>query len=208
MVHYLTENFLKDVPYTVNKFSTHKFDDNNILVTTDHGSWAVLSKEEHELLLNNKIQEDLKLFDVLEERGVILTEKNHTSIIETFKERFSYLSNGIGLHIIAPTLRCNQRCVYCHANSKDLNAKDYDMDEDIAKSVVDFIFQTPAKFVTIEFQGGEPLVLFPIVQYIIEYAKKKNNAMHYERGWWIGDGDDEERKRKQKIWSGRMGKKK
>jgi His-Xaa-Ser system radical SAM maturase HxsB len=187
MVYYLTENFLKDKPYIVNKFCSHKFDGDHILITTDHGSWVVLSNEENELLLNNKVEEDLHLFDVLEEKGIILTEKNKNNLIETFRERYSYLSNGIGLHIIAPTLRCNQRCVYCHANSRDLNAKEYDMDEDTAKSVVDFIFQTPAKFVTMEFQGGEPLILFPILQYIIEYAKKKNSATHHEMGWWSGD---------------------
>lgn len=188
MVYYLTENFLKDIPYIVNKFCTHKFDDNHILVTTDHGSWVVLSREEYDLLLRNKVEEDLHLFEVLEEKGIIITERNQTSITETYRQRLDYLFNGINLHIIAPTLRCNQCCVYCHANSRDLTAKGYDMDEDTARAVVDFIFQSPSKFLNIEFQGGEPLVLFPIVQYIIEYVKKKNNSMNCDdRGWFSGD---------------------
>ncbi len=188
MVYYLTENFLKDKPYVINKVCTHKFDDNHILVTTDHGSWLVLSKEEYDLLLRNKVEEDLHLFEVLEERGIIITERNQNSITETYRQRFDYLFNGVNLHIIAPTLRCNQRCVYCHANSRDLTAKGYDMDEDTAKSVVDFIFQSPSKFFNIEFQGGEPLVLFPIVQYIMESIKKKNNsATCNEQGWFFGN---------------------
>lgn len=188
MVYYLTENFLKDVPYIINKFCTHQFDDNHILVTTDHGAWVVLSKEEYDLLLRNKMEEDLHLFEVLEEKGIILTERNQNNITEIYKQRFRYLFNGIGLHIIAPTLRCNQNCIYCQANSRDLKDKGCDMDEDTAKSVVDFIFQSPSKFLNIEFQGGEPLVAFPIIQHIIEYVKKKNNSMSCNnQGWFFGN---------------------
>lgn len=176
MVYYLNENFLKEKPYVLNKFLTHKIDDNHMLLTTGHGAWVILSKEQYDLFSRDKIEEDCYLFDVLEEKGIILTEENQEKLIKTYKERFSYLFNGIGLHIISPTLRCNQKCVYCHAKSKDLGLREYDMDEDTAKEVVDFIFQTPSDSVNIEFQGGEPLSLFSIVQYIMEYAKKKNNS--------------------------------
>jgi len=57
------------------------------------------------------------------------------------------------------------------------------MDEDTAEKVVNFIFQTPAPLINIEFQGGEPLLNFPIIQYVIEYSKKlnkkyKKNLLH------------------------------
>ncbi|MFH0832592.1 MAG: His-Xaa-Ser system radical SAM maturase HxsB [Candidatus Aenigmatarchaeota archaeon] len=188
MVYYLNENIINNVPYTANKFLTHKFDDEHILVTTDHGSWIVLSKNEYDLLIRNKINEDPHLFDVLEERGIIITEKNTNDMVDTCKQRFNYLFNGINLHIIVPTLRCNQNCIYCHALSKDINSKEYDMDETTAKAVVDFIFQSPSKFLNIEFQGGEPLLNFPIVKYIVDYTKEKNKSPKPdERGWYTGD---------------------
>ena len=187
MVYYLNEDFLKDVPYVINKFCNQKFDDNHILLTTDHGSWVLLSKEEYELLLKKRVEEDSHLFEVLEDKGIIITEKNQNSLVEGYGEKFNYLFNGISLHIIAPTLRCNQNCVYCQANSKDLKCKNYDMDENTSKDVIDFIFQTPSKFINVEFQGGEPLVIFPILQYIIEYVKQKNNSTNCnEKGWFSG----------------------
>jgi uncharacterized protein len=65
-------------------------------------------------------------------------------------------------------------CVYCHASSKSRIMKEFDMDEKIAKKTVDFIFETPSPGLTIEFQGGEPLLNWKIVKYIIEYAQEKN----------------------------------
>lgn len=56
-------------------------------------------------------------------------------------------------------------------------SKDFLMDEDTAESVVDFILQTPAKSIDIEFQGGEPLTNFSIIQHIIDYSKKANEKI-------------------------------
>src|SRR4030042_6996344 len=187
MVYYLNENFLKNKPYVVNKFCSQKISDEKFLLTTDHGSWVVLSNDEFNLLLKNKLEENSELYLVLEDKGLIINERNHANIEKKYNERFGYLFNGINLHVIAPTLRCNQKCVYCHANSRDIKENGYDMNEDTAKSVVDFIFQSPSKFLNIEFQGGEPLLAFPIVQFIIEYAKKKNNStVPNNEGWFSG----------------------
>ena len=67
-------------------------------------------------------------------------------------------------------------CIYCHASSKPASAKSYDMDKETAKKTVDFIFTSPNEDITIEFQGGEPLLNWGIVKYIIEYAKQKNTT--------------------------------
>ena len=160
-------------PFTLNKFWTKKIGD-KILLTTHHGDWVVLSQEEFDTLRFGKIREDPNLFGILKNKGIILTEDSSEQLVETYKKRFGHLFNGTNLHIITTTLECNHRCIYCHAKSKPLGAKEYSMNQNTAKAVVDFIFQTPAKGITIEFQGGEPLVNFPILQYIIEYSKKLN----------------------------------
>jgi len=67
-------------------------------------------------------------------------------------------------------------CVYCHASSRPVKEKKYDMDLKTAKKVVDFIFQSPSQQITLEFQGGEPLLNFRVLEYIVNYAKKKNEA--------------------------------
>jgi len=162
-----------DNQYIINNYRCRKIE-GDILVTTDHGSWAFLTEKDFDLLRKNKVEENGELFKLLEEKGIILTEKNKDAVIELLRSRYSFLFNGASLHIVIPTLRCNQKCVYCHASSKTLDTKGYDMDEKTAKAVVDFIFQSPSESITIEFQGGEPLLSYGIIKYIIEYAKKLN----------------------------------
>src|SRR5262249_54693790 len=74
------------------------------------------------------------------------------------------------------TLRCDQICGYCHASRTNLDAQGYDMNEETARAVVDRIFETTSPSLTIEFQGGEPLVNWPILQFVVEYARKKNET--------------------------------
>ena len=183
--YFVNQEFV-NTPYAINNYKIHRFDDEHVLITAEHGSWIVLNKQEFDLLRTSNLIQDLNLFTALEDKGIILTEKNFDRVAQMYKERFHYLFNGINLQIVVPTLRCNLRCVYCGAASVPIKAKGYDMDEKTAKDVVDFMFQTPSEFFTIEFQGGEPLVNFPIVQYIIEYAKKENGSKTSEGEWWRG----------------------
>jgi len=142
------------------------------LITTDYGSWAYLTEDEFNQLKKKEINEPLA--NLLKEKGIILTENNINDIIYSYREKLKYLFQGTSLQIVVPTLRCNIRCIYCHSASKPLDSKGYDMDEKTAKKTVDFIFQSPSEAITIEFQGGDPLIRFDIVKYIVKYAKELN----------------------------------
>lgn len=145
---------------------------NGYLVTTDNGSWVYLNQEEFKQLKSNNIPETLS--KVLIEKGILINENNIDDYAKEYQYKNSFLFNGTSLHIVIPTLRCNIKCVYCHAKAMPMNATGYDMDEKTAKKTVDFIFQSPTKIMTIEFQGGDPLLNFDIVKYIVEYALEVN----------------------------------
>ena len=159
--------------YTVNNYRFKKFGD-KYFVTTDHGSYCILSEEELRKLKQNKLDEEL--IEKLEEKEVVLTNSNVEEATRLLRNRNSFLFLGTSLHIIVVTLRCNMNCIYCHASSKPAKAKEFDMDEETAKNTVDFIFQSPSNKITIEFQGGEPLLNWNVVKYIIEYAQEKNRT--------------------------------
>ncbi|NYZ78834.1 His-Xaa-Ser system radical SAM maturase HxsB [Candidatus Micrarchaeota archaeon] len=160
--------------YIENRYIPKKLDGGDYVVTIDDGAWALLSKSEYNLLKTHRVSEDPELFKKLENLGIILTKSNPGKIVDDYSARFAHVFNGTSLHIVALTPRCTQRCLYCYVNPQPLSSKGFDMDEDTAKKVVDFIFQSPASTITIEFQGGEPLLNFPILQYIVEYSKKLN----------------------------------
>ncbi len=158
--------------YVLNNYNFHRFKKGKILVTTEHGAWALLDEREFELFQFHRVHEDPSLFSLLKEKGLIVTESNVGGIIEDQKKRFSFLFQGPSLHIVVPTMRCNQRCVYCHSRAEPEKGEKFDMDKKTAKKTLDFIFQTPSPVIVIEFQGGECLLNFEIVDYFISEAKK------------------------------------
>lgn len=147
---------------------------NMFLLTTDHGSWISLNKNHLDLLQKGKIKNNPELFGVLKEGGFIITDDNREEIVRKLRDKYAFLWQGTSLHIVIPTLRCNEKCIYCHASSRPREAREFDMDRETAKAVVDFIFQSPSPYLMIEFQGGEPLLNFEIVKYIVGYARKLN----------------------------------
>jgi len=162
---------MPSVEYKFNSFREKKVRD-KYLLTTYNGDWIALDKNEYIKLKTKNIDDNL--FQKLEEKSMIVTTNNKNKIIEKYKKKKPQLFQGTSLHIVVVTLRCNEQCVYCHAASAPVNRKELDMSLETAKKTVDFIFQSPAKAINIEFQGGEPLLNTPVIKEIIKYSKEKN----------------------------------
>lgn len=98
-------------------------------------------------------------------------------MVSLYNEKNRFLAYGPTLHMIVTTLRCNHKCEYCHAAVAPMTAKNLDMTQETAQKVVDTIFYTSAPGLTIEFQGGESLVNWEVVQFIVEYARMKGEVL-------------------------------
>jgi His-Xaa-Ser system radical SAM maturase HxsB len=159
--------------HVLNHYRSRKLGE-GYLVTNDYGTWVYLSEREHKDLKSNNVSG--ALYSTLKDKGLAVNNKNIKDIIYDYRRKSGFLFQGTSLHIIVPTLRCNLKCIYCHAKAKPINSGGFDMTEETAKKAVDFIFQSPSKAITIEFQGGEPLLRFDIVKYVVDYAKELNKA--------------------------------
>lgn len=155
---------------------------NEYLITNDIGRYFFLSPSQFENYMEGKIKEDSDLYLDLEREGFIKDSINFPYVCSRYRQRNNYLSQGPSLHIIVVTLRCNYKCIYCQASSVNMDKKDYDMDKETAKKVVDTIFRAPNPYLTVEFQGGEPLVNWPIVKYITEYVREKERESEKKVG--------------------------
>lgn len=163
---------LADGGYIKNHFRFKKIDE-GYLLTTDHGSWIILNKRDYRKFIINDL--DGSLFEALERKGLIITKRNINTILKEHHQRIKNVFNGTSLHILTPTIRCNQKCGYCHSNVKSqLSNKEYDMSKKTVRKTLEFIFQTPQKNITIEFQGGETLLRSDLFKYTIEEGKKMN----------------------------------
>ena len=50
----------------------------------------------------------------------------------------------------------------------------YDMSLETATAAVDRLFDSPSPHLTVEFQGGEPLLAFPVIRHIVELIQARN----------------------------------
>lgn len=159
----------KSSDYIINFYKTHKFDQDSILITTDHSGWALLNKEEFRLLKAHKVERDPELFSVLKEKGIIITEDSFANVVESYRKKHRFLFHGPTLHIVVPTFRCNMKCAYCHSKATPPSDKSQDMDKETAEKIADFILQCPTDTATIEFQGGECSLNLEVVEHFIKY---------------------------------------
>ncbi|MBT3407595.1 radical SAM protein, partial [Candidatus Woesearchaeota archaeon] len=166
--------------YELNFYRSMKLKNAKYLLTVDSGDWIAISSKKFDLLKKNKIDQDIMLFNILKDKYIVLTDENKDEYADKLRLRYSHIFSTASLHIVAITKRCNHDCLYCHANAKMSNDKKLDMDEKTAKKTVDFIFNSPNNNICIEFQGGEPLINFDIIKYIIEYSLEINIKYHKE----------------------------
>ena len=147
-----------------------------VLITNDFGDYAFLNKEEFSNFITNKTVKGTEAYDLLYQRGFIIDEDPEIFINERIKELRrikGYAFTATALHIFAVTNRCNQNCVYCQAKSPD-SKLDGIMSIETGKRAIEIAMQSPSKYLTFEFQGGEPLLNFDTVVEMINHSKELN----------------------------------
>lgn len=163
-----------------NYFNYKPFRD-RYLLTNDLGRYVFLTKEQLYQVLTGQISEDSSLTELLKSE-YFLYDSSDYDFVETagaaFREYRRNLFQGAALHIFVLTRQCNQQCVYCQASTDlDLTTR---MSTETAQHAVDVALQAPAKYVTFEFQGGEPLLNFETLKFIVEYTESQKGDKEVE----------------------------
>lgn len=157
----------------INYFNYKKLND-KYLITNDMGCYQFVSKEQLKSLVTDSVDINTDIGRILYNDFFIYDESN-----QSFSERLkiyyrdskSYLFSATSLHIFVVTNACNMQCVYCQAQDGSCGKKGV-MDEETAKKAVDIALSSPLKQLTFEFQGGEPLLNFDIIRFIVEYSEE------------------------------------
>ena len=150
--------------------------DGTYVVTNAQGDFVLLTPEEFRAFGEGTVERGSALWDRLKQGNFIRAEFDVPAAVARLKNRKKFLQGGPNLHMLVITLRCNETCVYCHASRANMDAVQTDMSKETAEKAVDLILQSPSPFITIEFQGGEPLVNYSVLQHVIEYAQERNRA--------------------------------
>lgn len=161
----------------LNYFNFKKME-NQIMMTNDFGNFLFVSESEFKDILHGKIEPNSDIEKKLLDHKMIYRESDlefSSTYMYDIRSLKQHVNMATSLHIFVVTTACNMNCVYCQANNGK-KCSDLYMTADIAKKAVDIALESPTRYLTFEFQGGEPLLNFDIVKYIVEYTEEKNES--------------------------------
>lgn len=156
-----------------------KLDDIRYVVSNMAGEYLVLPRSTIEDLIHHRLEPSTSLYDDLKAKHFIYDEDSRAAfplLGLKYRTKLTQASYFTGLHIFVVSLRCDHSCPYCQVSRQTQNKTAFDMTEATAKRALDMVFLSPNPSIKIEFQGGEPLLNFELIQYIVREAEKLNET--------------------------------
>lgn len=154
----------------------HRFDDGSVLLTNLVGEHVFVSADELAAVVDGTCQDQdllarLRAAHLIQVPGETLPAELLAIKLRT---RMRTLPDSTGLHIFVVTLRCEHTCRYCQVSRQSAAKSEFDMTKETAGKALELAFRSPSPHLKIEFQGGEPLLNFPLVRWITAEAKRMN----------------------------------
>ena len=150
-----------------------------VLLTNMVGEHLFVSGEDFEQIATEELPADSRLVRRLRAKHLI-RQANEDLPLELLalkaRTRYRRLSEFTGLHIFVASLRCEHSCPYCQVSRQSSDKTRYDMTSETAELGLASAFRSPAESIKIEFQGGEPLLNFPLVEDVVARAESMNES--------------------------------
>lgn len=165
--------------YKLLPFRFSELDSDRYLLTNLAGEFHILDKRTTRDFIQHRLDRSISSFDELKAKHFLLDDDSTVAIdllaLKT-RTRMERMANFTGLHLFVVTLRCEHSCPYCQVSRQNDDKSDFDMSLETAERSLKLVFRSPSPNIKIEFQGGEPLLNFPLVQHIVRRAKAINEV--------------------------------
>ncbi len=153
----------------------HRMDD-SVLLTNLVGEHVFLSDQQFMAIVDGTCT-DQSLLARLRARHLIQLPGDRLPaelLAVKLRTRMRRLPDSTGLHIFVITLRCEHTCRYCQVSRQPSARSQFDMSQETAARSLALAFRSPSPHLKIEFQGGEPLLNFDLLRWIVTEAKTIN----------------------------------
>src|SRR6202023_2808809 len=153
------------LPFNFERAGTSRY-----LVANMVGDFIRLTEEELNKLVDLRIKPGDGLYEKAYAAHLIIgtNQKAQRQLLAArLRSRMSFLQHVTPLHIFVVTLRCEHSCPYCQVSRQSTDRSRFDMSEQTATRALDIAFSSPSARIKIEFQGGEPLLNFPMIKAIV-----------------------------------------
>jgi uncharacterized protein len=163
--------------YRLLPFRFTPLDANDYVLTNQAGEFIVLDRQSLEDLVHHEIPATSSLYNDLKSKHFLLDSDSSVAtdlLALKIRTKLQRLADFTGLHIFVVSLRCEHSCQYCQVSRKSDDKLAFDMSVETAKKALALVFRSPSHGIKIEFQGGEPLLNFPLIRHIVECAEALN----------------------------------
>ncbi len=163
--------------YELLPFNFARLNDQEAVVTNMSGEMLVLPNITVNALVNHTLSIEDPAYISLRARHFLRApgDKSPIDLLALkVRTRYARLEHFTNLHIFVVSLRCEHSCPYCQVSRQSEDRESYDMTPEIAEKALDLVFRSPSQSLKIEFQGGEPLLNFEMIRYVVEQAKIRN----------------------------------
>ena len=171
------EAFASTAPYHLLPFRFIALDREREVLVSEVGDYVVCPAGTATRVAERSVERSEPLFADLASRHIV-SDQAVPDLIDVLATRYrtkkSFLDGFTALHIFVLTLRCNHTCHYCQVSRQTEDQVAFDMSRDDIDRAVDLMFTSPSPSLTMEFQGGEPLLAFGLLQYAVERALEAN----------------------------------
>ena len=165
--------------YNLLPFRFERIDEHVAVVTNQVGEFAFIQIDKLNALVNKQLTSEDPDYAKLRTIQVLADPADKWPIdllaLKT-RTRFQPIRNFTNLHLFIVTLRCDHSCQYCQVSRQSDDKTAFDMTYETADKGLDIVFRSPNEAVKIEFQGGEPLLNFDLIKYVVEEAEARNRS--------------------------------
>ncbi|PKM96689.1 MAG: His-Xaa-Ser system radical SAM maturase HxsB [Elusimicrobia bacterium HGW-Elusimicrobia-3] len=154
-------------------FNFRRLSGGAVLLTNDSGTHASLSGAQFRQFRDGRVAAGSALYKELSAKGFVRDMMDMDGYAAACAKKNSFLGAGPGLHILVLTLRCNHKCVYCQSSAVGQASRGTDMSPALARKCVDFALKSTNPGITIEFQGGEPLLNWEALKASVLHARRR-----------------------------------
>lgn len=151
--------------------------DNHYLLTNEVGEHLTASRKQLEDYIKKTVSKDSDFYHDLKSKHFLIDDDSNVALdllALKYRTKAQKISQFTALHLFVVSLRCDYTCQYCQVSRQTDDKTAYDMSEETANRSLDFVFKSPSPAVKIEFQGGEPLLNFEIIKYVVLAAIERN----------------------------------
>lgn len=165
--------------YRLLPFKFTPLDAHEYVLTNQAGEFLILDRASLYAFANHDLSWESDLYNTLKAKHFLIDDDSDVALdLLALKVRTKHagMADFTSLHMFVATLRCEHSCPYCQVSRQSDDRTAFDMSNDTADRALAMVFRSPARALKIEFQGGESMLNFDLVRYVVERAEQINET--------------------------------